>query len=190
MSVYRPRVDVCERLWFVDAGIINTSGKHEASHISKITEFSFFIKGNTTIVQRPSIWVIDLTTDTVLNRYEIPERIASSGSGLASITVDVIDCENQTFAYLPDLVNSQIIVFNLEQNHSYRVTHNFFHMNPFEGDYNVDGLRFSWDDAIFSIALSPREKNSTYRLAYFHPMSRFAYQDFDLNLSIALTFLF
>lgn len=132
--------------------------------------------------------MIDLTTDTVLNRYEIPERIASSGSGLASITVDVIDCENQTFAYLPDLVNSQIIVFNLEQNHSYRVTHNFFHMNPFEGDYNVDGLRFSWDDAIFSIALSPREKNSTYRLAYFHPMSRFAYQDFDLNSSMAIDF--
>lgn len=27
ISVYRPRVDECERLWFVDSGVINTSGK-------------------------------------------------------------------------------------------------------------------------------------------------------------------
>jgi hypothetical protein len=44
-------------------------------------------------------------------------------------------------------------------------------MNPFEGDFDVDGLKFSWDDGIFSITLSNRDKDG-YRTAYFHPMIR------------------
>lgn len=124
-------------------------------------------------MQRPSIWVMDLKSDTVINRYEIPEAIASSGSGFASLTVDVIDCDGNSFAYLPDLVTSQIVVYNLNENRAHRISHNYFHMNPLEGDYEVDGLKFSWDDAIFSITLSERDKNSTFRQAYFHAMSRF-----------------
>lgn len=95
-----------------------------------------------------------------------------SGAGLASLTIDVIDCGSNSFAYLPDLQFSQIVVYNLAENRSYRVEHNYFHMHPFEGDFNVDGLKFSWNDAIFSITLSERDKDSSYRLAYFHPMSR------------------
>lgn len=68
---------------------------------------------------------------------------------------------------------SQIVVYNLNENRSYRVEHNFFHsQGGIQEDYDVDGLKFSWDDAIFSIALGAREKNSSFRLAYFHPMSR------------------
>ena len=116
---------------------------------------------------------MDLNTDSIVNRHEIPASVVSNGLGLASLTIDVIDCETETFAYLPDLEFSQIIVFNLEENKSYRVRHNYFRMHPFQGDYDVDGLKFSWEDAIFSITLSEREKNSSFRLAYFHPMSRF-----------------
>lgn len=128
-------------------------------------------------MQRPSIWVIDLRTDTVLSRYEIPPEVVSSGLGFASITIDVISCENETFAYMPDLTFSQVVVYNLVENRSYKVEHNYFHMNPFEGFYDVDGLKFSWDDAIFSIALSERD-NEGHRLAYFHPMSRFGIECF------------
>lgn len=130
-------------------------------------------QGNATIVQRPSIWLIDLKTDTVLIRHEISSSIANNGYGFASLTIDVIGCDDNTFAYLPDLQYSQIVVYNLNENRSYKVEHNYFHMHPFEGDYNVDGLRFSWNDAIFSIALGTRDKSSSFRSAYFHPMSRF-----------------
>lgn len=115
--------------------------------------------------------MIDLKSDTILKRYEIPLNIVHDGLGLASITIDVIDCDVQTFAYIPDLMNSKILIYNFEKNHAYSMQHNFFHMNPFEGDFNVDGLKFSWDDGIFSIALSPRDKNG-HRIAYFHPMVR------------------
>lgn len=145
-------------------------------------EFSIFIPldsnyvGNVTIVQRPSIWVIDLKTDSIVNRHEVSESVVSNGLGLASLTIDVIGgCKGNTFAYLADLETSQIIVYNLMENKSYRVRHNYFRMHPFQGDYNVDGLKFSWEDAIFSITLSEREKDSSFRFAYFHPMSRFDY---------------
>lgn len=131
------------------------------------------VQGNATIVQRPSIWVIDLKTDSIVSRHEIPASVVVSGAGLASLTIDVIDCGYNTFAYLPDLQYSQIVVYDLAQNRSYKAEHNYFHMNPFQGDFNVDGLKFSWNDAIFSITLSEREKDSSYRSAFFHPMSRF-----------------
>lgn len=93
--------------------------------------FSICAAENAKIVQRPSIWVIDLKTDNVLSRYEIPPP--SSGSGFASITIDVIDCDLNSFAYLPDLLASQILVYDLSENRSYLVNHNFLHMHPFQG---------------------------------------------------------
>lgn len=132
-------------------------------------------------MQRPSIWVIDLQTDSVVSRYEISPSLASNGLGFANLAVDVIDCQNNSFAYLPDLASSRIVVYNMNENRAYKVEHNYFHMHPFQGDYDVDGLKFTWDDAIFSIALSERDKDSSYRLAYFHPMSRF---DLILNSAI------
>lgn len=153
--------------------MINTNGERRAvDDKRKISNFDSAFPGNASVVQRPSIWVIDLKTDTVVNRYEIPESVVSDGSGLASITVDVITCENETFAYMPNLLSSQIVVYSLNANESWRVDHNYFRMHPLQGDYAVDGLRFSWDDAIFSIALSERDADLN-RLAYFHPMSRF-----------------
>jgi hypothetical protein len=107
-----------------------------------------------------------------VTRYEFPARILKDGLGLASVTVDVIDCNtNDTFVYIPDLQYSQIIVYDMKENKSYRMQHNYFRMNPFEGDFNVDGLKFSWDDGIFSITLSNPQPNG-YRTAYFHPMIR------------------
>ena len=171
-------MDECERLWFADSGVINTNGGEAENNDKRgfilIKHFLINFTGKPTIVQRPSIWVIDLKTDNILSRYEIPESVASSGSGFASLTIDNdANCQGESFAYLPDLVSSQIVVYNLKENKSYRVEHNYFHMHPLEGFYDIDGLKFSWNDAIFSIALSGREKNSPYRLAYFHPMSRF-----------------
>jgi len=165
----------CEQLWFVDVGILEPGGGERLFALYwKIQLKSHFIKtiANPKYVQQPSIWTIDLKTDKVLNRYEIPQSIARDGSGMASITIDAINCSsNDVFAYIPDLTLSQIIVFSLRENKAWRVQHNYFRMNPFEGFYNVDGLKFAWDDAIFSITLGKREKDS-FRVAFFHPMSR------------------
>ena len=64
-----------------------------------------------------------------------------------------------------------MLIYNLQENTAYRMQHNYFRMNPFEGEFDVDGLQFSWDDGIFSITLSNRDEDG-FRTAYFHPMIR------------------
>lgn len=93
VSVYRSRVDECDRLWFVDTGNLE-------------------YPNNATQIQSPAIWVLDLKTDRPIRRFEIPASIITDGHGIASITPDVIhgNCDN-TFAYLPDLVNYSLHVY-------------------------------------------------------------------------------
>lgn len=74
----------------------------------------------------------------MIGRFEIPSSVTSDGKGLAAITVDDDDCEN-SFAYLPDWFNNALIVFSAKQNKAWSFDHNFFHFNPFEADFSVDG---------------------------------------------------
>lgn len=61
--------------------------------------------------QKPSIWIIDLHTDKVIRRFEIPTTIVDEGRGLASITPDTDNGCDKTFAYIPDLVNNRLYVY-------------------------------------------------------------------------------
>jgi Major royal jelly protein len=89
-------------------------------------------------VQRPSIWTIDLKTEKAIGRFEIPSNIVDDGTGLASLTIDDDIC-TKSFAYLPDWLNNLLIVYSFEEQKMWRFNHNFFHFNPFEGDFLVDG---------------------------------------------------
>nr|XP_014086652.1 L-dopachrome tautomerase yellow-f2 isoform X3 [Bactrocera oleae] len=152
ISVYRTTVDACKRLWFIDTGMLE-------------------YPNNRMQVQQPAIWVIDLSNNRVLHRYEIPENIVDTGRGLASITVDVFEraC-NEAFAYIPDLVNRQLYVFSLDDNRMWGFSHNYFNFDPLAGDLQIGGQTFRWDDGIFSITLGPYASDG-YRTVYFHPMA-------------------
>nr|AAG01014.3 dopachrome conversion enzyme [Aedes aegypti] len=153
VTVYRPRVDRCDRLWFVDTGMME-------------------IPGNFTVVQRPSIWSIDLKTNQPLSRYEIPQKDVETGYGLTSITLDVDpdDC-SKVFVYISDLQTYRMVVYDHENQKSWRFVHNYFFLNPLEGDFNIQGIPFAWDDGIFSIALSNPDPLTKFRTAYFHALS-------------------
>lgn len=60
---------------------------------------------------------------------------------------------------------------SFELNEAWRFRHAFFHLDPLEATYNISNQTFMWFDGIFSIALSPVEKNG-HRTAYFHALSR------------------
>lgn len=152
VSVYRTQVDACNRLWFVDTGLLE-------------------YPNNQVQVQPPSIWVIDLATNRRIHRFEIPSTIVARGNGLASITVDVAAnrCD-RAFAYMPDLANYRLYVFSLEENRMWSFAHNYFRMDPLHGDFNVAGVQYQWDDGIFSVTLGPRNSRG-FRTAYFHPMA-------------------
>lgn len=103
------------------------------------------------------------------------------------MTIDDADCAN-SFVYIPDWLNSNLIVFSVLNNKAWRFNHNYFRSNPFEGDFSVDGKKnlffsdlflnisvligqqFQWNDGIFSIALSNPKPNG-FRTAFFHPLA-------------------
>lgn len=95
ISIYRPRVDECSRLWFVDTGTIQDNEG-----------------GLADLIQRPSLWIIDLNTDTVIRRYEIPETVVKQGHGMISLKIDVEKNKcNESFAYISDYLNTKLFVY-------------------------------------------------------------------------------
>lgn len=135
-----------------------------------IALFSIYTTDNNTQVQRPSIWVWDLERNRLVNRFDIPQSMVERGNGLASITIDVEsnDCGN-AFAYIPDLASYHLFVYSLKQNHMWSFSHNYLSFNPLEGDFDVAGVQFQWNDGIFSITLG-RKNPDGFKTAYFHPM--------------------
>lgn len=163
ISVYRTRVDVCNRLWFIDTGMLE-------------------LPNNRIQVQRPSIWIIDLKKNKKIHRFEIPETIVATGNGLASITVDVDSSAcNKAFGYIPDLNNNALFVYSLEDHRIWAFNHNFFHFDPTQGDLSIGGQDFEWNDGIFSVTLGNRDRNG-FRTAYFHPMA--STNEFTVSTSV------
>ncbi|EDW42379.1 L-dopachrome tautomerase yellow-f2 [Drosophila sechellia] len=152
VSVYRTSVDACQRLWFIDTGMLEYPNNRQQ-------------------IRRPSIWVVDLATDQVLKRFDIPESIAETGRGLASITVDVKAGQcGDAYAYIPDLVYRRLYVYHLRNDRIWSFEHNYFNFDPLSGDLSIGGQAFRWDDGIFSITLGTQKPDGS-RDAYFHPMA-------------------
>uniref|UniRef100_A0AAG5CXC0 Yellow protein n=1 Tax=Anopheles atroparvus TaxID=41427 RepID=A0AAG5CXC0_ANOAO len=155
VSVYRTQVDRCSRLWFVDTGHLEYPGDAARQ------------------VQRPALWVIDLTTQRGERRFEIPPEMVEFGYGIPNIEVDVDanDC-GRAYAYIPDYEWQRLYVYGLSENRMWRFEHNYFSFEPRYGDFNVAGRRFVWRDGIFSVAVGGRwEQSATERTVYLHSMA-------------------
>lgn len=152
VSVYRVHIDPCDRLWFVDAG-------------------ATAVLGAPTVYQPQSVVIIDLKTDKIIKRHYFGSGVADSKYSLASINVDTTaeTCDD-AFAYIPDLGGYGMVVYSLKDDDSWRVTHNYFHLEPEQGDFSIGGYNFQWLDGIFSVALSGIKSDGT-RDVYFHAMS-------------------
>ncbi|XP_034659967.1 L-dopachrome tautomerase yellow-f2-like [Drosophila subobscura] len=152
VSVYRTTVDACQRLWFIDTGMLEYPNNRQQ-------------------IRRPSIWIVDLNTDRVLKRFEIPESLVETGRGLASLTIDVEPNKcGDAFAYIPDLVYRRLYVYHLSDDRIWAFEHNYFNFDPLAGDLDIGGQVFRWDDGIFSTTLGPRQPDGS-RDVYFHPMA-------------------
>ncbi|XP_017782339.1 PREDICTED: L-dopachrome tautomerase yellow-f2-like [Nicrophorus vespilloides] len=152
VSVYRIAVDVCDRMWMVDTGIVE-------------------LPGNRTDIQQQSVVIIDLKTDKIIKRHPLPASVLKPASILALVTVDVTkDTCDDAYAYLPDLAGYGLIVYSLKADRSWRVTHNYFFLESLAGEFNVGGQHFQWNDGVFSVALS-EIKSDGFRDMYFHSMA-------------------
>lgn len=75
---------------------------------------------------------------------------------LQIVDVQKNDCEN-AHAYIPDLGAYGVVVYSFKNNKSWRATHNYFHFDPLNGDYNVGGVNFQWTDGVFGIGLGTQK---------------------------------
>ncbi|XKL69648.1 hypothetical protein PGB90_007417 [Kerria lacca] len=155
-NVFRLNVDVCDRLWLVDQGVAD-------------------LLGGQIVIHNPKIQVYDLNKDQLIKEYTLPTHFIKNDSLLSNIIADVKNknCD-EAFAYIADCGANALIVYDLEKDESWRITHHFFHFDPLSGDYFVGtpsrGINFQWPDGIFGLALSGIQSNG-YRILYFHPLS-------------------
>lgn len=83
-----------------------------------------------------------MITDRVIQRFEIPSSVITNGRGLSAITIDDDNCAD-SFAYVSDWLTNALIVYSAAENKAWRFDHNYFHFNPFEGDFTVEGKVFN-----------------------------------------------
>ncbi|CAG9767088.1 unnamed protein product [Ceutorhynchus assimilis] len=152
VSVYRTAIDACDRMWFVDTGILE-------------------YPGNRTKIKQHQIVIINLNTDKVIHRYNLPDNVIESATVLANLNIDASkkNCED-AFAYIPDLSGWGLIVYSLKQNKAWRVNHWYFLPDPQAKNFLIAGYSFQFNDGIFSVQLS-KEKPDGYRDMFFHAMA-------------------
>ncbi|XP_066994513.2 dopaminechrome tautomerase [Anabrus simplex] len=165
-SVFRMAVDPCGRLWVLDSGTTDV-----------ITDLK----------QRcpQQLLIFDLKTDTLLRRYILPQDQVKEGSLFTNIVVDVRDgrCD-EAFAYIADVWRFGLVVYNLRENRSWRITHNLFLPDPLRCTYNLLGLNWTWMDGIFGMSLTPVDRSGD-RILFFHPMSSF--REFAVSTEVIRT---
>ncbi|XP_054282735.1 protein yellow-like [Macrosteles quadrilineatus] len=151
-SVFRTHVDRCGRLWVIDSGVVDV--------------FNTFQRKC-----QPQVLVFDLHTDSLIKRYTIPDSNLDQDSLLINIAVDTrtADCSD-AHAYLSDVTSFKLIVYDLENDRSWRVSSNYFYPYPLHGDFHVGGKYFNLMDGLFGLALGPIRTNGD-RTLYFHSLA-------------------
>ncbi|OAD61974.1 Protein yellow, partial [Eufriesea mexicana] len=151
VSIFRVRADACGRLWGVDTGVDD-------------------ILGNNTVVRPVRIFVIDLQTDEILRVYPLKSTDQVDNSFFAESVVDVDpnNCDN-AYLYISDFAGYGLVVYSWAKNDSWRITHNFFHFDPLNGNFDISGYKFQWTDGVFGMSLSAPQSDG-YKTLYFHAM--------------------
>ncbi|KAK9874757.1 hypothetical protein WA026_005567 [Henosepilachna vigintioctopunctata] len=151
-TVYRIKVDECNRLWVLDTGTYGI--------------------GNTTQQLCPyAINIFDLETNQRIKRFEIPSTLINQETFIANIAVDIEDRCDNAYAYLSDELAYGLIVYSLAEDKAWKFRHGYFFPDPLAGNFTIDGYNFNWDlEGIFGIALSPKYSNGE-KLLYFSPLA-------------------
>lgn len=122
-------------------------------------------------VHRGAVVIIDLHTNKIIRRYTLKIDDVKLSSAFANIVVDTTaNTCNDAYAYIPDLSGYGLVVYSFRKNESWRVSHNYFYLESQAGNFIVGGIKFQWNDGIFSVSLSDI-KYDGFRTAYFHSMA-------------------
>lgn len=91
---------------------------------------------------------------SVLGRYPIPDSQLEDGSLLVTLSVDVRDANcRDTFVYITDVTEFKLIVYDIKNNNSWRVSSNYFYPFPLHGRFDIAGTTFNLMDGLLALAL-------------------------------------
>lgn len=145
ISVYRTRIDSCNRLWVLDSGIV--------------TSIDFF-----TPVCAPKILIFDLQTDLLVRYYTFPRESLRPNSLLTNFVIDEATgvCDN-AFVYITDTAGPGLIVFDGSNNTSWRFLHASMFPHPDYTIYQIADETFELMDGIVGLAFSQRHGTLYYQ---------------------------
>ncbi|XP_011494304.1 PREDICTED: protein yellow [Ceratosolen solmsi marchali] len=139
ISVYRIRIDKCNRLWVLDSGI-NTS----------IDDF--------TVMCSPKILIFDLQTDQLVRTITFPRQSLRPNSLFTNLIIDdttATTCDD-VYAYISDTTGPGLVVFEGATGKSWRFLHASMLPNVNYVSYKIGTDTFELFDGIVGLAFSPK----------------------------------
>ncbi|XP_050510967.1 protein yellow-like [Diabrotica virgifera virgifera] len=139
ISVYRTRIDSCNRLWVLDAGTLDT-----------IENFRRACP--------PKILIFDLKTDQVVRTIVFPREVIQAASIFTNLIIDESiqgKCDS-AFVYISDTIAPGIVVYDGSSDKTWRVSDPSMYPNPDYANINIAGEQFSLMDGIIGLAHSPQ----------------------------------
>lgn len=152
VSVYRMRIDSCNRLWALDAGVSRSLEDFE-------------------VTCPPKILVFDLNTDQVVRRIDFPREVIRGESLYTNMIIDETasrpenHCDD-VFVYITDTVEPSIIVYDSGRDLTWRVSHPAMYPDPDFAQGNILGQKFTLMDGIVGIAFDEQAG-----IIYFQPFA-------------------
>ncbi|KAE8737658.1 hypothetical protein FOCC_FOCC016884 [Frankliniella occidentalis] len=144
VSVFRVRADRCNRLWVLDSGVSDT-----------LATFS--------VDCPPKLLIFDMATDRLLRVVVFPQAVLRLNSLLTNFVIDDVSrgppttpgsCDN-AFVYLSDTTAPGLVVYDVQKDSAWRISHPSMFPSPDHGTYKVAGESFTLMDGLIGLALSP-----------------------------------
>ncbi|XP_034247949.1 protein yellow-like [Thrips palmi] len=161
VSVFRVRADRCNRLWVLDSGVSDT-----------LATFN--------VDCPPKLLVFDMATDRLLRVVVFPQAVLRLNSLLTNFVIDDLhqgapsspgSCDN-AFVYLSDTTAPGLVVYDVQRDSAWRISHPSMFPSPDHGTYRVAGESFTLMDGLIGLALSPvLNAAGMAKVLYFQPFA-------------------
>ncbi|XP_055588301.1 major royal jelly protein 1-like [Uranotaenia lowii] len=152
VSVYRVRIDSCNRLWALDAGVSRSLEDFE-------------------VTCPPKILIYDLHTDQVVRRIDFPAEVVRRESLYTNLIIDETtarpenNCDD-VFVYITDTVAPGIVVYDSGKDLTWRVSHPAMYPDPDFAESTIMEHRFTLMDGVVGLAFDPEAG-----IIYFQPLA-------------------
>uniref|UniRef100_A0A182Q364 Bee-milk protein n=1 Tax=Anopheles farauti TaxID=69004 RepID=A0A182Q364_9DIPT len=152
VSVYRVRIDSCNRLWALDAGVSRSLEDFE-------------------ITCPPKILVYDLHTNQVVRRIDFPPEVIRGESLYTNIIVDETTSRKKNhcddvFVYMTDTVAPGLVVYDSAKDLTWRLSHPAMYPDPDFAESRILEHRFTLMDGVVGLAFDPEAE-----ILYFQPLA-------------------